>query len=236
MPESRVFDINGEVFKTWNPVTGCLHGCLYCWARMLAERLKRRGSKKYREGFTPMLHSSTLKSGPRGAGNIFVCDMGDMWGPWVPRDWIEKVLEKLRQKPEVTPWFFTKNPARYREFLDKMPENAVLGVTIETNREYDVYRSTTRPPRPFARYYYFTTVPWERKAVAVEPVMDFDVSSLALWIKMIRPMVVFIGYDNYPKEHPPLPEPETSKVYELVERIKPYTTVVLKTIRPPVKG
>ena len=23
---------------TWNPVTGCLHGCEYCYARRIAER------------------------------------------------------------------------------------------------------------------------------------------------------------------------------------------------------
>ena len=24
--------------STWNPVTGCLHGCEYCYARRIAER------------------------------------------------------------------------------------------------------------------------------------------------------------------------------------------------------
>lgn len=24
--------------STWNPVTGCLHGCAYCYARKIAER------------------------------------------------------------------------------------------------------------------------------------------------------------------------------------------------------
>ena len=24
--------------STWNPVTGCLHGCAYCYARRIAER------------------------------------------------------------------------------------------------------------------------------------------------------------------------------------------------------
>ena len=25
--------------RTWNPVTGCKHGCPYCYARKIAERL-----------------------------------------------------------------------------------------------------------------------------------------------------------------------------------------------------
>lgn len=27
---------------TWNPVTGCLHGCEYCYARKIAERFRAR--------------------------------------------------------------------------------------------------------------------------------------------------------------------------------------------------
>ena len=28
--------------STWNPVTGCLHGCEYCYARRIAERFRAR--------------------------------------------------------------------------------------------------------------------------------------------------------------------------------------------------
>jgi len=28
---------------TWNPVTGCLHGCEYCYAKALAETRNRKG-------------------------------------------------------------------------------------------------------------------------------------------------------------------------------------------------
>ena len=31
--------------STWNPVTGCLHGCEYCYARGIAERFG--GKQKY---------------------------------------------------------------------------------------------------------------------------------------------------------------------------------------------
>lgn len=29
---------------TWNPVTGCLHGCEYCYARKIAERFKSKSN------------------------------------------------------------------------------------------------------------------------------------------------------------------------------------------------
>ena len=37
---------------TWNPVTGCLHGCRYCYAREIAEKKGRT----YPVGFTPLFH------------------------------------------------------------------------------------------------------------------------------------------------------------------------------------
>ena len=43
---------------SWNPVTGCLHGCDYCYAREIAH--KRAGSRRYYPaGFTPLFHERT---------------------------------------------------------------------------------------------------------------------------------------------------------------------------------
>ena len=44
----------------WNPVTGCRHNCVYCWAKLLAEtRLKNL--PRYAEGFVPSFHPEELK-------------------------------------------------------------------------------------------------------------------------------------------------------------------------------
>ena len=32
--------------STWNPVTGCLHGCEYCYARKIANRFGRAFGKE----------------------------------------------------------------------------------------------------------------------------------------------------------------------------------------------
>jgi hypothetical protein len=49
---------------SWNPVTGCLHGCRYCYARELALRPKYKDF--YPVGFTPLFHHERLSadSGP----------------------------------------------------------------------------------------------------------------------------------------------------------------------------
>jgi hypothetical protein len=45
---------------SWNPVTGCLHGCRYCYARELALRPKYQDF--YPVGFTPLFHHERLSA------------------------------------------------------------------------------------------------------------------------------------------------------------------------------
>jgi protein gp37 len=61
--------------------------------------------------------------------------MGDLFGDWVPDEWIEQVLETVRTI-HLHPWhtyiFLTKNPKRYQAF-NPWPETCWLGATV-TNR------------------------------------------------------------------------------------------------------
>lgn len=99
--------------STWNPVTGCLHGCAYCYARRIAERFGGYPSDEklhefnvrqmvrhrnddgewnrwykcaYPFSFAPTLHRYKLEE-PRHwkkQRTIFVCSMADLFGEWVP--------------------------------------------------------------------------------------------------------------------------------------------------------
>ncbi len=106
---------------TWNPVTGCKHGCPYCYARKIAERFK--GSKAWPQGFEPMFHPDRLDA-PRHVGRqyynpmpkgstVFVCSMADLFGGWVPGEWITRVMDAAARVPRHAYIFFTKNPSRY---------------------------------------------------------------------------------------------------------------------------
>ena len=98
---------------TWNPVTGCLHGCPYCYARKIAERFK--GSKAWPQGFEPMFHPERLsdpvkKKQPQA---IFVCSMADLFGEWVPDAWHRQIFDECVIGYQHTYLFLTKNPKRY---------------------------------------------------------------------------------------------------------------------------
>lgn len=121
---------------TWNPVTGCEHGCEYCYARDIANR--------FHGDFQPKFHPDRLsapkntpvpKSDEPGSRNVFVCSMADLFGEWVAQEWIDKVFDAVRNAPEWNFLFLTKNPKRM--VGQKWPENAWIGATADTQERYD---------------------------------------------------------------------------------------------------
>lgn len=135
---------------TWNPVTGCRHGCPYCYARAVARRFSGHtdilhaaehpeeyegptihdleeplinGESKapYPFDFEPTFHRYRLNEPGRATAHrdIFVCSMADLFGRWVPTDWIVSVLDACRTAPQHRYLFLTKNPSRYLE-LDQV--------------------------------------------------------------------------------------------------------------------
>lgn len=129
--------------SSWNPVTGCLHGCEYCYARGIANRFGRKddqenvnhdlqnplfrvyrddlgvqhtGSKlAYPYGFDPTLHRYKLDEPQhwKKPRTIFVCSMADLFGEWVPDEWIKAVFDACTEAPQHRYLFLTKHPRRY---------------------------------------------------------------------------------------------------------------------------
>jgi len=207
---------------TWNPVVGCLHYCSYCWARRLVE-MRLKNMEKYRDGFKPKMIEKELCRRFRKK-YVFVVDMGDLFGDWVPSEWILKVIKAVKNSPSSYFLFLTKNPKRYMEFLDLYPGNVVLGATIETNRDYPV----SKAPPTTERYNFMKKLPFENKIVSIEPIMDFDLEPFVGWIRDINPVMVHVGYDNY---HNNLVEPSLAKVNELIQHLSAFTKVKLLTLR-----
>lgn len=135
-PEDRgiraVFQMNRTNIEwtdfTWNPVTGCRHDCDYCYARATAQRF----SQHFPHGFEPWFYPERLAEPQRvkKPAKIFVCSMADLFGDWVPDEWIAQVFDAVRAAPRHTFQFLTKNPYRYQT-LD-LPERGWYGATIDS--------------------------------------------------------------------------------------------------------
>jgi len=120
---------------SWNPVTGCKHGCTYCYAEDIANRFFK---EKFEPTFKPERLSAPVNTPfPEeaaktdiGEKNVFVCSMADLFGEWVPNEWINAVLEKVEQNPKWNFLFLTKNPKRLLDFA--FPKNAWVGTSVDT--------------------------------------------------------------------------------------------------------
>lgn len=78
-------------------------------------------------GFDPTFHLYRLDQPAKRAkaSTIFVCSMADLFGAWVPDEWIADVFDACRKAPQHRYLFLTKNPARYMELASTglLPED-----------------------------------------------------------------------------------------------------------------
>ena len=143
---------------TWNPITGCLNGCEYCYARKLANtRLKERYlANKYGPAanersqaeyymnrtnpFYPRFWSERMwlhelvgsKRKPRG---VFTCDISDLFGIGVPEEWTKRILAVISLHPRHRFYLLTKQPQNLMKF-SPFPDNCWVGVTATNTRMF----------------------------------------------------------------------------------------------------
>ena len=77
-------------------------------------------------GFSPTFHPYRLKmiADKQKPANIYVCSMGEMFGSWIPLEWITAVFDACKAAPWHNYMFLTKNPSRYEE----LARNSILPV------------------------------------------------------------------------------------------------------------
>jgi protein gp37 len=113
---------------TWNPISGCLHGCPYCYMNRMEKRFPGIMEPKFRpEYLEKFKRVRKVKPGDK----IFVGSSGDMWGQWVINDLIWQVLHATTPRQDVTFQFLTKNPKRYKEWHLWPYPNCWFGTTVD---------------------------------------------------------------------------------------------------------
>lgn len=123
---------------SWNPIVGCLHDCPYCYARDIAERFRDEGVASFANGFVPTLHPGRLsaplsrtppQSEDEREARIFTGSMADLFGRWVPPEWIETILGIAAEARQWEFLMLTKFPKRMAEF--RIPNNVWMGTTVD---------------------------------------------------------------------------------------------------------
>jgi protein gp37 len=130
---------------SWNPITGCLHGCVYCYAREIATNERTRHA--FPVGFTPLFHHERLAA-PRfttipekyrddpAFRRVFVCSMADLYGRWVPQEWIDAVHASMLASPQWEYLLLTKFPDRYVG-LD-FPPTSWVGTSVDEQKRVKI--------------------------------------------------------------------------------------------------
>jgi len=186
---------------SWNPVSGCLHNCPYCYARDFAERIY---DPKFAPAFWPgrltapentpfpaekIANESDSVRKKMGLQSVFVCSMADLFGRWVPQEWIEAVLKQCRAAAQWNFLFLTKFPIRMAEFA--FPDNAWVGTTVDCQARVANAERSFRKVK--ARYKWLSCEP------LIEPLKFKDLGAFH-WI-----VIGGASKSNHtPEWHPPL--------------------------------
>ena len=205
----------GNMYKfvthTWNPIRGkCPHECSYCYMKGFKVGELRLVEKALNENL--------------GSGNfIFVGSSVDMFANKVNGKWIELVIERCLIYPNNKYLFQSKNPARFKDFFYFFYgyDNVILGTTIETNKPT---KDISKAKHTYYRYVAMKEIS-NKKMISIEPIIDFDLEPMLLWLKEIKPEFVSIGADS---KNSKLKEPSKEKVLNLINKLKPITHIICK--------
>lgn len=210
---------------------GCAFGCVYCSFKRLIQMNKKCPDCAE---FKPHSHMEVLKrTAPTTRGGNFVTVGLSSDISLMNSDEFYQVLEYCYNHPFTTFLIQSKNPEYFLSWQYVIPRNVILGTTIETNRNKEIwtihdplkiridYTDLSQAPAPYLR----TTAMVQsqcRKAVTMEPIMDFDVGTMLYQIKRIAPEFVYIGYANDAKQGKRLrlPEPLLEKTLELIAKLR----------------
>ena len=181
----------------------------------------------YPFGFEPTFHRYKLDEPQRWKKprNIFVCSMADLFGHWVPDEWIAEVLKACDAAPQHRYLFLTKAPSRYEKISSLMPSWEEM--YLEKSRPVMMFGASATDDAMMA-VAYKSNAEW----VSVEPILEpiepewfisasgsnGDYSTFRRWEWVV------IGAETGNSKHKTVPKREW--VEEIVKVCKEYGTPV----------
>jgi DNA repair photolyase len=169
---------------------------------------------------------------------IFLGSSTDMFADAVPTEWILQVYDKCLRYPENKYLLQSKNPGRTLEPqlinhpLMQLKDRIYFATTIESNRDYPISKAQCMTERADAMAQLqamgFSVM------VTIEPIMDFDHDKLVEMLRKIGPFQVNIGCNT--NREVKLPEPTRDQIVALVQELRTFTKVELKSNSARILG
>lgn len=235
-----------DVFK------GCTHDCVYCRPSFQRQAKRQKHNCKILNAqgvskcytFEPHLHGERLlHKSPKTVDKRFVFFPKGGDPHFASLDEIDAMFGYVLLNPQTTFFMQTKNPDLF--WHRQLPQNLITGITLETDvcnwhydtycwddwknpSKYEFYSEISKAPSPKDRFESFRLVSHSRKAVTVEPILQFTLPSFVEKLRVLKPEFVYVGYDNH---NCYLPEPSLAHTQCLIVELQTFTEVRLKTIR-----
>ncbi len=152
--------------KSWNPVTGCSpvsEGCLNCYAKRMAYRLKGRYGYPKDDPFKVTFHPDRLNEPLhwKKPSRIFVVSMGDIFHDDVDGFWLSAIWSIIERCYWHTFLILTKRPQRWEPLIPQLPlyKNLWFGISCEDQKTAD------------ERIPILLQIPAAKRFVSVEPML-----------------------------------------------------------------
>lgn len=193
---------------TKNPLGGECYGCYYCYIfgrKGMKTRFKQVKAKYSGE---PRLYESVLNERLKNVDLCFLCSAIDYLRPDISNEMIYRIFEFVERNKDVLFLSLSKNPIRYLELVHMIPDNMILGATIESNINYPQYSNApSQLDRIKAMINIANNCLLSRhyRFLSVEPILKFNYEIFLAHIEQINPNFgIAMGYDNH---HYKLDEP-----------------------------
>lgn len=230
---------DGTQGYTWNPITGCLNGCEYCYARKLANTRLRdiylanlnvsdAGDRpRLTDPFYPRFWEDRMYDvpvrnyEPKKHLGIFCCDMSDLFGIGVPEEWTRRVLTKIRTGGAWHRFYLlTKQPQNLIKF-SPFPDNCWVGVSV------------TSPYQLAAGMQGLCNIDARTKFISFEPLLE----SVSVVPGILLPVMDIVSWVIIGAQTKPAVYPKIEWVREIVEAAdQAGVPVFLKDNLEPIAG
>jgi len=232
MKREGILDMQKNMYplsvKQWNPFVGCDFHCVYC-LRSFQQQLKRFSKCPQCLSYEPHWHKDRLLQKmpkTRYMQFIFANSCADVSFA-EPKDFCQQ-LEFIESWKTRTFLIQSKNPSYFKQFEGLLPENLIIGTTIETD-DFEITSKISKAPKPLFRYQALRDLKHQPKMLTIEPVLKFHLDEMITYAKDINPTMIWLGYDS---KNCKLPEPSRQEVMALHWHLSRLgIPVFLKTIR-----